>query len=110
MGSFPAHDDAGEGPGREGSPTKSCKGTEGGKKPGLRSHDSVLPSALSQDVFQTQHSKGLLPVLNVGLNESREKGTEEILGTEASGLLRRAELTISMTRIAHTDVAPKEEF
>lgn len=92
------------------APPRAARGRKGGKKPGLCSHDSVLPSALSQDVFQTQHSKGLLPVLNVGLNESREKGTEEILGTEASGLLRRAALTISMTRIAHTDVVPKEGF
>lgn len=39
-------------PGREGSlPKQLLGGRKGGKKSGLCSHDSVLPSALSQDVF-----------------------------------------------------------
>lgn len=38
--------------------------------------------------------KGLLSVPYVGLNQSQEKGTEEILGNRALGLLRRAELSL----------------
>ena len=46
--------------------------------------------------FQIQHSHVQSPpsCTDMGLNESREKGTEEILGNGASGLLRRAELLV----------------
>lgn len=62
-------------------------------KPGLCSHDSVLPSALPQDVFSDPAFQSS-SCTYMSLNENRGKGTEEILKNETSGLLRRTELLV----------------
>ena len=103
-GSFPAHDDSGEGSlAEEGGPAKSCWGKKGGEKPGLCCHDSVLPSALSQDVF----SAPALPASEVAFLEWREPEWEQAKGHKGNSgkwsfRLSQESRTVNMTRTAHS--------